>query len=463
MGKKVAVYGIGKCFEKNIKYLDASFDITCFLDNDPQKWGTEPLRDGRQCLEPKKINEHNIKYVIISVESIENYKIIKKGLDKIGVESCFINNIIKQCIEKWDDIQIEKYDELTKKNVFGEVLDENKIARYVECYMLHQACNLRCSYCFVGQTRELAEKVIPLRHKPTFIARALSKERLGGTSLISICCDGEPLISKDVIELIILLLKEGHYVYVISNGTLTKQIKKLSALSGDLLSRLFIRFSFHYFELKRLNLIDRFFENIRSFHAAGGSFTLFLVGSEMYLEVLEEIKRLSLQNLGALPQIDYERNEENHDGSVLVIKTEKEEKAYKKIWEDFDSEFLRFRKKTDGKITGKCNAGKWVIHLDLMSGDVSRCPVGIYICNLYDDICNPIKFDVSAHECPYSFCVCAPVFFAFGMKEDLTDAPTFYELWNRKTESGKNWIQSSAKDFFCKRLYESYKNTYIKD
>ena len=119
MEKKVAVYGIGKYFEKNIKYLDAVFDITCFFDNDPQKWGIEPLKDGRKCLEPKRINEYNIKYVIISVESIENYEIIKKGLDKIGIESCSINNILKQCIEKWDDIQIEKYDKLSKKNVFG--------------------------------------------------------------------------------------------------------------------------------------------------------------------------------------------------------------------------------------------------------------------------------------------------------------------------------------------------------
>ena len=163
-----------------------------------------------------------------------------------------------------------------------------------------------------------------------------------------------------------------------------------------------------------------------------------------------------MQHLGALPHIDYERDEKKHDGSILTIKTEKGEHDYKAIWEAFDSEFLRFREKTDKKVTGLCHAGDWVIHLDLMSGDVSRCPVGKSLCNIYEDICSPIPFDRKAHTCPYDFCVCAPVFLAFGMNPHYKDAPTFYELWNRVDYEGKSWIQNEAKDFFSRRLDESY-------
>ncbi|MCI8666607.1 MAG: radical SAM protein [Dorea sp.] len=453
--KKTAVYGIGKQFKKNIKYLDSSFFIEYFTDSDPTKWGLEPLKDGRKCIEPEKLKDYGIEYVIISIENREICASIKKRLDSLGLVSYIMKDVLRECVKKWDNIQIQKYDAINKNNNFKEESKDSKIARYVECYMLRQACNLRCSYCFVGQSRELSERVIPMLHSPALIVRALSKKRLGGVCLISICCDGEPLMSMDMIELISMILNEGHYVYLISNGTLTKQMKKLSTLPKELLSHLFIRFSYHYFELKRLNLVDTFFENIRRFHSAGGSFTLFLVGSERYISEINEIKQLSLQHLGALPHVDYERNESNCDGSVLVIQTDKEKNDYKKIWESFDSNFLKFREKTDGKITGQCNSGKWVIHLDLMSGEVSRCPVGSHLCNLYDNICEPIPFDTKSHGCPYEFCVCAPVFFAFGMKEDLKDTPSFYELWNRKTESGDNWIHDSAKEFFSGKLYDN--------
>lgn len=450
----VAVYGVGKVFKENIKYLDTVLDILCFSDSDGGKWGTEPLCDGRKCVKPDKLPEFSVKTVIIAVDNGSAIEVIRKRLDIYGFNIVLISDILTDCIRNWDLLKLNQQE---PKSYKVAKVEDGKIARYVECYMLRQACNLRCSYCFVGQSRELAETVIPFKHSPEFIARALSKERLGGTSLISICCDGEPLISHDMVMLIKKLLEEGHYVYLISNGTLSKRMDEICSFPQKLLSHLFIRFSYHYFELRRLNLFDTFFENIRRFHEAGGSFTVFLVGSDIYLPVLDDLKDRCVKNLGALPHVDYERDETKGDGGTLTVRSETEFLEYKKIWDSFDSEFMRFRERVDGKISGSCNAGNWVVHLDLMTGRMSRCPVGQYIGNIYDDICSDIPFDHKPHECPYNFCVCAPVFFAFGMKEDLRDAPTFYELWNRTTPDGVNWIQDEIRGFFSGRLYESHK------
>ena len=452
--ERVAVYGVGSVFKENIKYLDTVLDILCFSDSNESKWGMEPLSDGRKCVKPDELSGFFVKTVIIAVENSSAIEAIRNRLNKYRFNIVPISELLTDCIRNWELLQFDKLDPKSYKT---DRVEEGQIARYVECYMLRQACNLRCSYCFVGQSRELAETVILLKHSPDFIAKALSKDRLGGTSLISICCDGEPLISHDMVILIRKLLEDGHFVYLISNGTLRKRMDEICSFPQKLLNHLFIRFSYHYFELQRLNLFDIFFENIRRFHKAGGSFTVFLVGSDIYLPVLDDLKERCVKNLGALPHVDYERDETKGDGGTLTVRSETEFLEYKKIWNSFDSEFMRFREKVDGKIRGNCNAGNWVVHLDLMTGRMSRCPVGQYVGNIYDDICSDIPFDQKPHECPYNFCVCAPVFFAFGMKEDLRDAPTFYELWNRTTLDGVNWIQDEMRGFLNGRLYESHK------
>lgn len=445
--KNIIVFGTGEYCQENLKYIQALVHIVCFADNDVDKRQAFDCSD-IPCVSPEEILNFHADAVIIAVENEKAIWEISKQLEKIQIECIALKEILPECIRKWDEREIARYMAMP----FEKDWKDGKIVRYVECYMLRQACNLRCSYCFVPQARDMEDRVIPFLHSPEFMAKALSKKRLGGTSLISICCDGEPLMSEDMVIFIRLLLEEGHYVYLISNGTVTKRMEQLCSFPKMLLNHLFIRFSFHYFELKRLNLMDIFFQNIKNFHAKGGSFTLFLVGSEAYLEYIEDIKRLSIQNLGALPHVDYERDEHNNDGGTLTVQTSTDFSSYKEIWEEFDSRFLQFREQVDGKITGDCYAGKWVLHLDLMTGEASRCPAGSYVGNVYQDICGSIPFDEEPHPCPLDFCVCAPVFFAFGMRPDYRNVPTFYELWNRVDRQGKSWIQDSAREFFSERL-----------
>ncbi len=442
-----AVFGTGYYMKNHIQYLDTAFRIAAFSDNASEKWFTEPLCDGRKCLPPSKLKDFGITSVMIAIQDVSAAEQVKEQITACGLQAVMAADIMDECIREWDYIQVA----CAAENG-SEVKYQNKIARYIECYINEQACNLRCGYCYVGQHDTIAKKVIKLKHSPEFIARSLSAERLGGRCLISICANGEPLISSDMVNLMELLLREGHYLYVISNGTITKALERLEKLPRTLISHLFIRFSFHYFELKRLNLLGQYFENIKRFHNSGGSYTVFLVGSEDYITEIDKIKSLCMENLGALPHVDYVRDESEQKNAGLKLKTDQDKASYVQIWESFDSEFLRCREKLDGIPGGMCHAGNQAVHLDLMTGTMSRCPRGRVIDHIYENIHRKILFLESPEPCPLPFCICAPVFYSFGLKPDRTDLPTFYELWNRDTQDKGPWIQEEAKEFFSSRL-----------
>lgn len=322
--------------------------------------------------------------------------------------------------------------------------------------MGEQACNLRCDYCYVTQRRELGKKVNPFIHLPEYVAASLSKERLGGTSLITVCCDGEPLISDDIVQFIKLVLQNKNYVYLISNGTVTKSINDLCTLPRDELNRLFIRFSFHYTELKKRNLLETFFGNIVKLYNAGVSISLLLVGSDEYIPYLDEINELSIKYLGALPHIDMVRDEKKGQDKHLMIDSKLSVDEYLKFWEKYESVF--FKVKEDSRILHKggiCTAGKNIVHMDMISGDISRCPWGEYVDNAYEDISREIHFWDHGKECQMEYCGCSSMFFGFGVREDYYDFPTAYELWNRTTADGKNWIHDEAKAFLSQKFDKS--------
>ena len=66
-----------------------------------------------------------------------------------------------------------------------------------------------------------------------------------------------------MIDYIRVLLEEGDYVMVVTNASLSKRIEQLSALPAELQKRLFYKFSYHYMELKKRNLVEKFFANVK--------------------------------------------------------------------------------------------------------------------------------------------------------------------------------------------------------
>lgn len=118
-----------------------------------------------------------------------------------------------------------------------KITKKSPIKKFIGLSFSVGACNLECSYCYVGRHGSLKEIPYSLDE----IKRAFSRRRLRGTAFINICSDGEPLIHPMMVDIIQAFLEQGHYVMVLTNGTLTERLKELLEIPDELLPRLFLK------------------------------------------------------------------------------------------------------------------------------------------------------------------------------------------------------------------------------
>ena len=324
----------------------------------------------------------------------------------------------------------------------------DKMKRYLDCYIPTETCNFKCHYCYIAQHNKFNNKIVKFNHTPQFIAKSLSKERLGGTCLINLCAGGETLIAEEVIDVVEALLKEGHYVMIVTNGSLTKRFEKISKFPKELLKHLFFKFSFHYLELVRLKMIDRFFENVKMMRDAGASFTIEITPSDELEPYIDEIKDIMMEKMGALPHITIGRK----DSEDIPPLTNHKFEEYLKIWQVFESDLIDFKKDIFGKKRNEfCYAGEWTGYLNLVTGDLRQCYCGMKIDNIYKNIEKPIKFLPIGCNCtqPHSF-------LSFGDIPEL-NTPTYDKLRNRTQSDGTQWLQPEMKAFMQSKLIESNK------
>ncbi|MDD3155581.1 MAG: radical SAM protein [Victivallaceae bacterium] len=149
----------------------------------------------------------------------------------------------------------------------------DQIKRYIEIFIPVTTCNFRCHYCYITHNGSFKAQVPEFRYSPATVRKALSRERLGGGCLLNMCAAGETLIPEQIVEYIRELLEEGHYIMVVTNGSISKRFDQIVSMKPELLQRLIFKFSFHFLELERQGLFDRFFENIEKVRKAGCSFT----------------------------------------------------------------------------------------------------------------------------------------------------------------------------------------------
>ena len=176
----------------------------------------------------------------------------------------------------------------------------DKIKRFIDCTVPVVTCNLRCPYCYITQERDFLKAMPTFRYSAEVIGAALTQERLGGVCHFNLCGGGETLLPKEMIDIIFALLKNGHYLAIITNGTVTKQFEKIAQFPKEYLERLFFKFSFHYLELKKRNLLDRFFENINLMRSVGCSISVELTPDDYYIPYINEIKKICMERVGAL-------------------------------------------------------------------------------------------------------------------------------------------------------------------
>lgn len=324
--------------------------------------------------------------------------------------------------------------------------------RFIDIRVPVDTCNFRCHYCYIAQQRKFDSILPEFKCSPEYIGKALSADRLGGPSHINMCGGGETLLPKEMPRIIYEILKQGHYIFVVTNGSIFKRFDEiLEIVPPYLLSHLGFKFSFHYLELKRLNMIDKFFANIIKMWNAGCSISLELTPNDELIPLIPEIKKLCLENLGALCHISVARDNRKADVPIL---TDLSKEEYIKTWGQFQSPFFDFKISTfNMKRKEFCYAGAWSGYLDLGTGEMRQCYCGKSQ-NIYSDLSKDINFKhCIGNNCKEAHCFNSHAFLTVGLIPEMK-TPYYATMRNRITIDGREWLSKEMKEFLSHQLKE---------
>ena len=328
------------------------------------------------------------------------------------------------------------------------------IKRFLDCYIPVTTCNLRCSYCYVAQQGLFSQTPPRFEHSAQEVRRALSKKRMGGTCAINFCAGGETLISHDVLEMTLELLKEGHYVMIVSNGLLSSRFDEIATWPTELLVHLFIKFSFHFLELKRLDAFDTYFSNVKKMDRAGVSFTVELMPCDEEIPLIPEIKSICMTHLGALCHCTIGRSDIDPEQRIPHL-SKLPFDEYKKIWSVLNSELFQYKSQIFyHHQDGFCYAGDWSVYIHMGTGEMTQCYAGKHLDNIFDDLDRPLHFEAIGKHCTQAHCYNGHAFLAWGVIPE-EKAPTYAELRNRETGDGKKWLKPEMKAFMSTKLCQS--------
>lgn len=330
-----------------------------------------------------------------------------------------------------------------------------QIKRFVDCAVPVMTCNLRCPYCYITQERKFLNDLPNFKYSPEIVEKAFDPQRWGGIIHINLCGGGETLLPPEMPKYIYAMLKQGHYVAVVTNGTVTKSFKEICDFPKEFLERLLFKFSFHYLELKRLKMLEKFFDNIKMVKEAGCSYSLELTPSDDYLPYIEEIKSVCLEKMGALCHVTVARKETDPELPILT-KLKKEE--YCNIWGQFKSELFSFKMETfNVKRKEFCYAGEWTSYLNIGTGVLKQCYCGAVLQNIFNDPEEPIKWKPIGANCPEPHCHNAHVWLTLGAIPSL-NTPTYAAMRDRKLSDDTHWLNPRMQSFLSGKLCD---NNYV--
>ena len=316
--------------------------------------------------------------------------------------------------------------------------------RLINLAVRSSICNLRCTYCYLNQKDVwFKNQQISYSASPEIVARAFSKDRLGGLCLFNVCADGETLLAKDIVSYLDAILSDGHYIELVTNMTISSIIDKILLFDAEKLKRIEFKCSFHYLQLKSKGLLGVFSDNVKKVRKSGCSVCIEMIPDDSLVPLMDEIKAFSIDNFGALPQLSIPRNDnEKHD---LLSSYSLEDFA--KIWSPFESQFFNFKLMIiNKKIKTFCAAGRLSLYVDLATGYSQQCyKFNGYSFNIYENLDKPIPF-CSICKCNDNYCYNGHALLSVGCTKDYEEVH-YGEIRNRKTLNGEDWLSSDMLRF----------------
>lgn len=328
-----------------------------------------------------------------------------------------------------------------------EIMSEMK--RMILCVFPMSVCNFRCPYCYLTKRNEAyTGQQTMFKYSPEHVGKAFTKKRLGGVCYFNFCADGETLLQKDVEKYIYEVAKEGHFIEIVTNLTVTPIIDKILSWDSEIVKRIEFKCSFHYLELKKRKLLNVFTENVKKIWSVGCSANIEITPADEYLPYIDEIKKFSLDNFGALPHLSIARDDSTKEINYL---TDLNMEEYDKIWGSFNSDFWKFKKEIFGeKRREYCYAGMWSLFVNMENGDTKQCYYSRYNQNIFDKIDDPIDF-IPIGKCKTSHCYNGHSLLTLGLIPELK-TPGYGDIRDRIKNDGNQWLNDSLKNFFNSKL-----------
>lgn len=299
-------------------------------------------------------------------------------------------------------------------------------------------CNLRCKYCYISNCVDESHLIKPQYDYPLeTMIKAFSPKRLKGLAEITVISGGETLIDNTVIPFIHGLLKQGHVVTVVTNLTLNEKIDQLLDFPEQYLKRLIVKGSLHWLELKRLNKIDDYFNNMNKVLKKGASSYPFLVVSDDYMPYLDEIKQTCLDRIGAVPHctpsmVYDEKDDIKRDGK-LKTSPECTTEFVKYIDEQFNSRIfdtsVRFLDVDVKQVF--CYAGEWSFGVDLRSGAMVKCHACKPEANFYKHLNKLPKLLPIGNNCQIANCALQYNFVSEGIIPEVQGLLSYGAMLDR--------------------------------
>jgi hypothetical protein len=261
---------------------------------------------------------------------------------------------------------------------------------------------------------------------------------------------GETLLPDEMPDITLNILKQGHFVNITTNGTLTKQLNELLKRTEGYHSHLHISFSLHYTELLKKNLLDVFFKNVQTAREDGCSILVQINLVDEYIPHWDEIKRICIEKVGGAPQVALTRQENNGTYSILSNLSYDE---YVQIGKKMDSPLFEFTvDHFNIRRTEYCYAGLWSAKVYLGSGIMTGCYGQGIRQNIFDNLDKPIIFEPIGKHCSMKYCVNSSHFISQGIIPELLPKLSYGELRNRENAQ---WYTPEMKRFLYSQFTET--------
>ncbi len=324
--------------------------------------------------------------------------------------------------------------------------------RFIDIHIPVTCCNLKCNYCYVAHEGSRDKESTPFKYSAEYIGNALSPERLGGICHFNLCGLGETLIPHETIEIAYELLKHGHYVMIVTNGTLTNRFKEFCEFPLALRKRLGFKFSFHYLEFLNKNMLDRFVENIELVKQHNMSFSVELTPSDELEPYIDEIKEFCLKHWGAYCHVTIPRDMTKRD---IVLLSKHNFKEFCEIWRGFDSPMFDFKSSIwEEKRKEYCYAGVWSGLLNVGSGIFNACYESGMQQDIFSDITKPINFVAVGCHCGLPHCYNSHSLLGLGDISSIGGCTYAEERDRVDCRDGSHWLTDEMREFLSHKLYD---------